>query len=386
MIVAGLRSTTFIGGPERQMLGLAGSFSAPDQFVFMIFSERGRGLPALEGIRGEGFTAIELTANLPDLRAMSKEVARQLRSVSADLLCCYGYKADMVGLIAARHVGIPVVAVSQGWTAATARVRVYERVDRYVLRWMDRVVCVSEGQAAKVRQAGVRPDRIVVIHDAVRSERFEHPDRADRERLARMFACVPDMIVGAAGRLSPEKGFEVLVEAAAIAARSMPGIGFIHFGDGPLRDRLSLRIQELGLNGRFVLAGFRTDLDRFLPHCDITVLPSFTEGLPNVVLESLAAGVPVVATAVGGTPEALADGIDGFLVPPGNPAALAGRINDLLAMGEARKRMGQRGQERVRSCFSFDSQAKRYREVFEELVDSRARQSQDRRPQPSLTP
>ncbi len=128
----------------------------------------------------------------------------------------------------------------------------------------------------------------------------------------------------------------MLVEAAAIVARSDPGAGFIHFGDGPLRETIRRRIEELGLERRFILAGLRDDLDRFLPHWDLSVLPSYTEGLPTVVLESYAAGVPVVATAVGGTPEAVADGVDGYLVPPGDPVALAGRIRDVLGADEER--------------------------------------------------
>jgi len=233
---------------------------------------------------------------------------------------------------------------------------------------MDRVVCVSEGQAEKVRRAGVRPDRVTVIRNAVRAERFDGADPADRGILEGMFPSAPERIVGSAGRLSPEKGFGVLVEAAAIVARSDPGAGFIHFGDGPLRETIRRRIAELGLDDRFILAGHRNDLDRFLPHWDLSVLPSFTEGLPTVVLESYAAGVPVVATAVGGTPEAVADGVDGYLVPPGDQAALARRILEVLELGDERKAMGQRGWERIRAEFTFDSLARRFQAVCEGLA------------------
>src|SRR5208337_1735453 len=111
--------------------------------------------------------------------------------------------------------------------------------------------------------------------NAVRVERFDRVDPMDRQVLEAMFPQAPERIVGSAGRLSPEKGFAVLVEAAAIVARSDPGAGFIHFGDGPLREAISRRIGELGLERRFILAGLRDDLDRFLPHWDLSVLPSF---------------------------------------------------------------------------------------------------------------
>ena len=101
------------------------------------------------------------------------------------------------------------------------------------------------------------------------------------------------------------------------------------------------------------------------------MLPSFTEGLPTVVLESYAAGVPVVATAVGGTPEAVADGVDGYLVPPGDPIALARRILDLLKSEDERIAMGQRGRERIRAEFTFDAQAMRFQRLCEELLTRR---------------
>src|SRR5271157_5424582 len=155
------------------------------------------------------------------------------------------------------------------------------------------------------------------------------------------------------------------------ATRSDPGVGFIHFGDGPLRATVARRIAELGLEGRFILAGFRSDIDRFVPHWDLSVLPSFTEGLPNVVLEAFAAGVPVVATAVGGTPEIVEDGFNGYLVPPGDPEALARRIRDSLLSEEERRSMGQRGRERVLSEFTFEAKCKQYQQVWADLIDPR---------------
>jgi glycosyltransferase involved in cell wall biosynthesis len=155
-------------------------------------------------------------------------------------------------------------------------------------------------------------------------------------------------------------------------------VGFVHFGDGPLRAGLEQQIARLGLEGRFILAGFRDDLDRFLPHWDLAVLPSFTEGLPNVVLESYAAGVPVVATAVGGTPEVVEDGVDGYLVPPRDTAALAGRILDMLALGEGRRLMGQRGRERIQARFTFHAQARLYQNLFAGLTGRRPRPANSR--------
>src|SRR5262249_51385632 len=242
------------------------------------------------------------------------------------LLCCHGYKANLVGRWAARRLGIPVVAVSRGWTGENLRVRLYEQLDRVHLRWMNHVVCVSQAQAAKVAAAGGPASRLSVIYNAVEMERFGGADPGEQDRLAALFATPPRRIVGAAGRFSPEKGFDILLQAAEVVCRRDSSVGFAIFGDGSLRPRLEAELAALRLNGRVILPGFRRDLDAVLPCLDVLVLPSYTEGLPNVVLEAFAAGVPVVATAVGGTPELVRQDVNGLLVPPGDPSALTGAL------------------------------------------------------------
>jgi glycosyltransferase involved in cell wall biosynthesis len=182
-----------------------------------------------------------------------------------------------------------------------------------------------------------------------------------------------DLVIGAAGRLSPEKGFDVLVAAAANIAKNNPSAGFVLFGDGPLQETLERQIMADGLVDRFILAGFRPDLDRFLPNLDMLVQSSLTEGLPNVLLEACAAGIPVVATAVGGTPEIIEDGLNGSLVPPGEPAALAERISALLSSAQARSRMGAAGRQLVQRQFTFEAQSRLYGELFQDLVQARNR-------------
>jgi glycosyltransferase involved in cell wall biosynthesis len=125
-------------------------------------------------------------------------------------------------------------------------------------------------------------------------------------------------------------------------------------------------IRERQLQERFILAGMTTRLDRYLSCADVVVLPSFTEGLPNVALEASAAGVAVVATAVGGTPEVIADGQTGFLVPPGDPATLADKINSLLMNATMRTQFGVAGRERMRQQFTFEAQAGQYWKLFDQ--------------------
>jgi glycosyltransferase involved in cell wall biosynthesis len=371
MNIIHLTASTFYGGPERQMLGLAQSLPADCITTFLSFAERGRCRRFLDEIHGQGFRGKALAYDTPCFRAAVAELREAL--AGADVLCCHGYKADILGQAAARLAGVPVVAVSRGWTGESLKVRLYEACDRLALRGVDRVVCVSEGQAEKVRRAGVREERVVVIPNAVRTDRFDRPDPTGRDVLLGLFPRPPAQVVAAAGRLSPEKGFDHLIEAARLLAREPAETGFILFGDGPLREPLRAQVAAAGLEGQLVLAGFRDDLDRLLPFVDLLVLSSLTEGLPNVILEAMAAAVPVVATAVGGVPELVEDGVTGYLVPPAEPRALADRIGGLLR--RQRQDFGQAGRCRVAQRFTFDVQARAYLDLFDDLVGVPLRQA-----------
>ncbi|HXD85105.1 MAG TPA: glycosyltransferase [Urbifossiella sp.] len=372
-----LTASTFFGGPERQILGLAQRLRDADDFPEPIsttiasFAERGRCQAFVEEIRTQGFDAIRLANDFPSIRATLRELSQLLDRCQADVLFCHGYKADILGRIAARRVGIPAVAVSRGWTAENRKVRVYEWLDRRNLRFMDHVVCVSEGQAEKVRRwCSIPEERLSVIRNAARFEAASAREPASRERLLSFFHPREAVakIVLAAGRLSPEKGFGVLVEAAAAILRNDPATGFVLFGEGVLRPELERRIAELGIARRFLMPGFRHDLDALIGAADIVALPSFTEGLPNVALEASAAGVPVVATAVGGTPEVIADGVSGFLVPAGNPALLAAKVCELLGAADLRRSMGNSGRSWMRTLFTFEAQAASYMELIDRLI------------------
>lgn len=372
MRIVHLTASTFFGGPERQMLGLARALPPDCQTSFLSFAEGGRCQEFVKHVRWNGFPGDALRRDTPNLPAATWELAARLREARADVVLCHGYKANLIGRLAAHALDVPAVAVSRGWTGESYKVKLYEAADRMHLRYMDRVVCVSAGQARKVRFAGVPPTRSVVIRNAARlGDLLGHsPDR--REQLQRFFSDPGERIVLGAGRLSPEKGVQVLIAAAKRVIEADPAARFAVFGEGTMRPALQRQIDEADLNGLFVLPGFRGDLDQLMPCADLFVLPSFTEGLPNVVLEAGAAGVPVVATAVGGTPEVVAHGTTGFLVPPGDPVGLAERLAQLLADADGRRRMGDAARDHVRRHFTFEAQAAAYLKLFEEMGIRRA--------------
>lgn len=377
MHIVHLTASTLFGGPERQMLGLGRHLPTRFRSTYGSFAEGGRCEPFLAEARAAGFPTFRLSADTPDVPGALDELARLLRDTSVDVLVGHTFKPNVLGRLAARRVGIPVVAISRGWTWESLKVRVYETIDRVNLRFVDHVVAVSDGQAERVRKCGVPSTRLSVIRNAARLAAFADPDPVFRDRLRGLFpADIPvSHVVLAAGRLSPEKGFDVLVEAAAEVMRTHPAAGFVLFGEGGEQAKLETRVADLGIANRFRMPGYTADLDRYLPWADVVVLPSFTEGLPNVALEASAAGMPVVATAVGGTPEVVADGDTGFLVPSGQPAPIAGRVSELLADQPLRKQLGAAGRERMRREFSFEAQAEQYAELFDRLASRAVRRA-----------
>lgn len=366
-VIAHLTSSRLYGGPERQILGLSAALPADYQSVLMSFWEGGLCADFLREARLRGLDAVALHHDTPRLRAAAQELRALLEHWKADVLLTHGYKADLLGLRVARTMGLPIVAVSRGWTSESFRVRLYEWLDRKALARMDHVVCVSEGQRTKVLRGGVAAAQTSVIHNAV------HVDtpQGDDTYSAALRELVPPgagPIVGSSGRLSPEKGFGVLVQAAQQVLARFPNAAFVHFGDGVLRESLEKQRDALGLSGRFVFAGFRWDARRYLQHVDVVTLPSFTEGLPNVALEACAAGKAIVATRVGGTPEIVRDGENGCLVPAGDPDALAQMIGSLLADATRRELLGARGRDLVERAFTFAGQSRAYQQLLAGLV------------------
>jgi glycosyltransferase involved in cell wall biosynthesis len=371
MKVLNVTSSRFYGGPERQMLGLARAARARYETVFASFSEQGRCTDFLSRVSAHEFQAVQLRYDTPRLYRAYRELVELTKNVKARILLCQGYKADSLGCLAARRLGIPVVSVSRGWTSECRRVRFYEWIDKRILSLMDKVVCVSHSHAARIAAVGVALERIEVIPNSIHVDRYEISDAKYRAKLMELFPAAehPSLkrIVGAAGRLSPEKGFDVLVEAAAEVVKKRSDVGFVLFGDGPSRQALNDQIRRLGIGGRFRLFGFCNELDLYMPQLDMFVQSSYTEGLPNVLLEALAAQVLVVATDVGGTSEVLDGGNYGTLVTPGNYGRLAAKILDVLARRPFMEERTAAGRVWVAGNFTFEKQAESYARLFTDV-------------------
>jgi glycosyltransferase involved in cell wall biosynthesis len=206
-----------------------------------------------------------------------------------------------------------------------------------------------------------RPDRVFVLENGVDLDRF----------LCLRLPSGPPARVGAVANLREIKGLDVFVEAAASLRDSFPEVSFHVAGEGEYRAALEERVRKTDLLGRFHLPGSQSDVPAFLSGLDMAVLPSRAEGMPNAVLEYMAAGRPIVATAVGATPELIHDGVHGLLVPPGDPAALAGAMRRLLSDRVLACRLAEAARERAARRYSRYAMVRRFEAFYTRLVSSR---------------
>lgn len=325
-----LISSNFVGGPERQILHHARSVSSPDLEIwigsFRDGSERPevlvrageQGLPTLE-------LAFEVSSGRIDLGRLIR-LAGRMKHRDFALVCTHGYKSNVIGYALSRITGCPQVGFVRGWIAENEKVKRYERLDRWVLSRSDWVVCVSELQAAELRPRRARRRPPLVIPNAALFLRPTGPS-VDRAACRRALGLKEDAFwIGSVGRLSIEKGHAFLLDAVAQVAAPVPNIRLAIVGDGPQRASLEQQARKLRIDGLVHFAGFLRDVQPWMQAFDVLVNPSLTEGLPNVLLEAMALGTPVVATAVGGVPDLLGGDPCGLLIPPGNSHALAAAV------------------------------------------------------------
>lgn len=275
---------------------------------------------------------------------------------------------NILGRIAARLAGSPVLShmhIENYFRPVRAVAAVHRTLDNWTARLCARILVVSEATRRELLRQGYPAERMEVVHNGIADPpQLEHDLRAGLG----VPAGVP--LVGAVGRLCAVKGQRELIEAAA---RLSEDVHVVLVGKdleqaGAYERLLRAEAERLGIADRVVFTGYRSDVGALLQSLDVFVLPSWTEGLPLVVLEAMAAGVPVVATRVGGTPELVADGESGFLVEPRDVDGLAQAIADLLARPDRGKALGASGARRVRESFSEAGMTGRVLEVYDEIA------------------
>ncbi len=297
-----------------------------------------------------------------------RRVAGLIREERIDLVQTTLFYADVIGAVASRITGVKAVV---SWEAVTQPYGpLHLAAFRLASKWMTLSVAVSEAirrQVSGERRVPVSKTRAILY--GVDTDRFKPlPGAAGRRGLG-LKGKGP--VFGVIARLTEQKGHRYLLEAASAAIRRRPDLRFVFAGDGPLRQSLEAQARDLGIGDRVLFLGHRTDVPALLAAFDVFVLPSLYEGLPNAVLEAMACGRPVVATAVDGTPEVVDNGVTGLLVPPRDPARLSEALLKLAGDARLRSRMGREARRRAVGRHGVDRQVNAFHALYRELLCSR---------------
>jgi len=294
---------------------------------------------------------------------------RLLKEHKIHIIHSFLFHANMLGRIVGRLAGVPIILSSERTMGMESKHRLL--LNRITASLADKIVTVSEAvREFAIAKIGITPDRLVTIHNGVDlSEFLQSPNSERIEEAKRELGIAPShVVVGTAGHLEEEKGCEYLLQAAAQVSAQDGKVTFLLVGDGSQRAKLEHLAEDLGISSNVIFMGYRNDVPKILSVMDVFVLPSLYEGLPNALLEAMAACRPVVATQVGGIAEVVADGETGILVPPRDPGALAGAICVLLEDRERAREMGIAGRKQVERLFSVEKMVAKTEALYEELI------------------
>jgi glycosyltransferase involved in cell wall biosynthesis len=369
--------TLLCGGTENQAITLARSLHQQG-FSVEVACLRRLG-PFVQEINDRGIPLSEYPIpRFYSLTALVQKAkfARYLAKRRIDVVHSYSFYGNVFGILPAKLASTPVIVASIRDRGAYLT-PMQKKVQRFVCRFADCVLVNAEAVKEWLESEGFEPSKIVVIPNGVEMSRFSDLPQPDRVRSEMGIAGEGPMVM-VISRLTRQKGLEYFLEAAAMLAPRFPAAHFLVVGyANPAEQEYATTLKEiadrLGIADRVVFTGLRRDVPALLAAATVSVMPSLNEALSNVVLESMAAGAPTVATRVGGTPEAIVDGVTGLLVEPGNSAALADAIATLLDNPQLAARLGGSARKAIEDRYSAEKMVRATENLYLDLLARKER-------------
>lgn len=359
-----------VGGLERLVLDLTREGKRLGHEITILCLERpGTLAPDAEGLGSR----IICTHKKPGLRPSTVGSIRSvLREVQPDVVHSHTIAALFYGGPAAWSAGVPLMVHTEhsnnvGWESSRRKAWLWWLAGSFARRFF----CVSRDIADELERGRVIPrSRLRVMMNGIDTVRVARPtDTAGLRRSLGIPAAAP--VIGTVGRLNPVKRQEVLVRAFARLRAAIPDAHLVLVGDGPSRDELRGLVAQLGVEDSVHFAGYQAEPERFLQIMNVFALTSGMEGLPLSILEAWAVGLPVVASAVGGVPDLIAEGEDGFLFPSGDEEKLAAILADLLRNPERARQIGNAARRKVTEQYDLRRMADDYDREYRELLGNR---------------
>ncbi len=358
------------GGPEKTILNSPRYLDSAGYRMLCAYMHPPQD-PGFEQIRRRAEELEAPLLSIPDRGPWDLSVIRRLleicRRERVAIWHGHDYKSNLLGLMLRPFWPMRLVTTVHGWVHQTARTPLYYRIDRMCLRRYEHVLCVSQDIHELCLREGVPPERCTLLENGIDTDRFTRR-RSPRDAKPR-FGVDPDRpTIGAMGRLSPEKGFDLLIQAASRLLRRGHDFDLVIAGEGSARADLQRLIAELGCADRVRLVGFVADTLGFFETLDQFALSSLREGLPNVLLEAMAMEVPVVSTRIAGVPRLITHDENGLLVEPGSIDALEQAIEELLEDPTHRSRLARAGRQTILTRFRFQDRMARLAALYDQML------------------
>lgn len=316
---------------------------------------------------GIPLATLNMRRGVPDPRAIFKLV-KILRQWQPAILTSFMFHANLLGRIAGRIAGVPVIisSIRNENFGGPRRDKILRYTD-----WMGNISTTNSRLAAEslIKRGVVPADKMQVIPNGLVLDRF-YIDLKERIKLRQQLGIsYNEFLWLAVGRLEEQKDYPTLLDAFRILILKNVRVQLRIAGQGPLLEVLKRQAVDSGLSDRIVFLGLRRDIPSLLNAADGFVLSSAWEGLPNVVMEAMAACKPVVATNVGGVPELVEDGVSGYIVPPHDPEALAAAMLKIMSLSEDERRaMGRAGRAHIEAKYSLDQVVDRWEKLYQDLL------------------
>lgn len=364
-----LRDSPWVDGPGRTILE-TGRHIDPSRVQYHIgaFRSGSDAHPLVEGARARGLNIHELEDSPGINEQLVRRVVGLLDELEIDVLHTSEFRSNILALICRRQRKVALVSTVHGWISNDLKGRIFRLSDKIALRFFDRVICVSGTTRKLLPRWWVSDELAQVLPNALVTGEYG----ADVVSAARPQRDVSrGAVLLNVGRLSPEKGQDLLLHAVAQLSATHPETRLLFAGIGPSEQSLRTLAKSLGIEQRVEFRGYIHDMPSLYREVDVVVQSSLTEGMPNVILEAAYLRVPIVATRVGGTAEVVEHATSGWLIDPGSVPELVGGIRRFLEHADDFVGMGVAAHERIRANFSFDVRTQRLMDIYEELLRRR---------------
>lgn len=362
-------ATSSIGGPGKGLFQFL-RFAPKEEFEYLLcnFSVKGKVKgDFIDEARKRGLNLKLLNQNHfydPTLISQTKQL---IKDQGFNIIQTHGHKANFIARYVKRSIQIPWLCFVHGWTDEDLKIRIYNKVDRWSIKSADKIIAVSEAIKNRLIKIGISEQKIMVIYNAIEDNGFykEPPDPNLRKKYA---SGDETLLVGVIGRLSREKGQRIFLDTWEKVCRHIPNAKALLIGDGPDREILKKICIEKGLQENVFFIGHQLNPHPFYRILDLVVMPSLSEGLPNVPLEAMAHKKAIIATSVGGTPEIIEDGMNGTLVKPSDLDSLSTAIIKLLMNREKRNSFANIGFSSLYPKFSPQNRVSKILSLYQELL------------------